>query len=70
MAALERHYSIQEIAKMWSMSPASVRRMFADVAGVLRVGSEERRFKRGYVTLRIPESVLQKFHAEHRKVTV
>lgn len=66
MAALERHYTVQEVAKLWKISPEKVRRLFRDVAGVLKLGSEETRRKRGYIALRIPESVLQRVHAASR----
>ncbi len=69
MAALERHFTVQEIAALWHLSEDSVRRIFRNVPGVLKLASPERRFKRGYVVLRIPESVLQRVHAELRKVT-
>jgi AraC-like DNA-binding protein len=62
--ALEQHYSIAEVAKMWALSEKTVRRMFEDEDGVLNWGAPETRRKRGYRTLRIPESVL---HRVHRK---
>ncbi|MGD0509160.1 MAG: hypothetical protein ABSA27_15265 [Terriglobales bacterium] len=62
--ALERHYSVAEVAKMWALSEKTVRRMFGDEDGVLNWGAPETRRKRGYRTLRIPESVL---HRVHRK---
>ena len=37
-------------------------RMFEDEEGVLQWGSPETRRKRGYITLRIPESVLHRVH--------
>ena len=62
--ALERHYSVAEVAKMWALSEKTVRRMFGDEDGVLNWGAPETRRKRGDRTLRIPESVL---HRVHRK---
>ena len=55
MAHGERHYSVNEIAKLWSLSPDSVRRLFRRERGVLVIGNR-------YVTLRIPESVLERVH--------
>jgi hypothetical protein len=49
---------------MWALSEKTVRRMFEDEDGVLNWGAPETRRKRGYRTLRIPESVL---HRVHRK---
>ena len=59
---LERHYSVADIAKMWALSEKTVRRMFEGEEGVLQWGSPETRRKRGYITLRIPESVLHRVH--------
>jgi len=39
--ALERHYSVPEIAELWSMSEKSVRRLFAGEEGVLEWGTPE-----------------------------
>jgi len=60
--ALERHYTVGEIGKMWGLSEKTVRRMFEDEDGVLQWGVSERRHKRGYITMRIPESVLLRVH--------
>jgi AraC-like DNA-binding protein len=64
--ALEKHYSVPEVAEMWAMSQKTVRRLFEHEGGVFRWGSEEeilpRRHKRGYCNLRIPESVLIRVH--------
>jgi transcriptional regulator GlxA family with amidase domain len=51
----ERHYSVSEVAKLWSLSRDSVRRLFRRERGVLVIGSR-------YATLRIPESVLERVH--------
>lgn len=64
--ALEKHYTVKQIAELWSLSPGVVRSLFKDRADVLKIGHGEKRYKRGYVTLRIPESVVQKVHAELR----
>lgn len=60
--ALERHFTVTEIAKRWGISEKSVRRFFVDEPGVLKWGSPETRKKRGYCNLRIPESVLIRVH--------
>jgi len=51
----ERHYSVSEVAGLWNLSRDSVRRIFRCEPGVLVIGDR-------YVTLRIPESVLQRVH--------
>jgi hypothetical protein len=60
--ALERHYSIQQVAEMWQLSETAVRDIFRDEPGVFRVARPKGRYKRAYVTLRIPQSVLQRAH--------
>ena len=64
MAAIERHYSLKEIAGLWGLSTDTIRRIFRNRPGVLKLNSPETRSKRGYLVLRIPESILQKAHAE------
>jgi hypothetical protein len=66
--ALEKHYSVLEVAKLWRLSENTVRRMFMTEPGVVEWGSEETRFKRAYKTMRIPESVLQRVHRRLTKV--
>ena len=60
--ANEKHYSVVELAKLWALSERTIRRMFESEPGVLCWGSSERRFKRGYKTLRIPETVMLRVH--------
>lgn len=65
--ALERHFTVREISEIWQVSDDTVRRVFRDEPGVLAIGSEESRFKRGYLTLLIPESVVKVVHRKHRR---
>ena len=51
----ERHFSVTDVAKLWSLSRDSVRRIFRREPGVMAIGER-------YVTLRIPESVLERVH--------
>lgn len=67
MTATEKHYSVHEIAQMWGLSAEKVRRMFQDVPGVLKLGVSGHK-KRPYVTLRIPASVLDRFHEDRSGV--
>jgi hypothetical protein len=61
--ALEKHYTPQELAELWKFDQSTIRRMFIDEPGVLVLGKERRRDgRRDYVTLRIPESVMQRVH--------
>jgi len=66
MSALEKHYSTLDVAKLWNTSPDLIRKIFRDRPGVLKIGSAERLNKRVYLSIRIPESLLQKVHAELR----
>jgi len=61
--ATERHYSVAEVAKMWTVSSDMVRRIFQAEPGVLVFGDARPKYgRRRYLTLRIPESVLEKVH--------
>jgi len=64
--ALEKHYSVWELAQLWGLSEKTIRRMFMDEPGVVKWGHDEGRFKRAYTTLRIPESVVQRVHRRLR----
>jgi hypothetical protein len=60
----ERHYTPKELAKLWQLDESTIRRIFQDQPGVLNIGETGRRNKRDYVTLRIPESVVQRVYSE------
>lgn len=60
---IERHYAVAEIAEMWSLSPDKVRELFEHEPGVLMIGERSPRHKRRYVTLRIPQTVLERVHS-------
>ena len=60
--ALERHYSPDEVAEMWGLSVKVIRQIFSSEPGVLKVDRPETRNKRGYCTMRIPESVVMRVH--------
>ena len=58
----ERHYTPKELAEVWRLDESTIRRMFQDEPGVLRIGATGRRGKRDYVTLRIPASAAARFY--------
>jgi methylphosphotriester-DNA--protein-cysteine methyltransferase len=60
--AAERHYTPQELAKDWRVSVQTVREIFKNEPGVLKIGSNGTRTRRRYKTLRIPESVVERVH--------
>lgn len=61
--AVERHYTAKELSALWSLSRSSIIRIFQDEPGVLRISpGKPRRGRRTRITLRIPESVVQRVH--------
>ncbi len=59
----ERHFTPKELALLWALDETTIRRLFYDEPGVLKIGKTNRRDgKRDYVSLRIPESVAQRVH--------
>ena len=59
---IERHNAVTEIAEMWNLSPDKVRELFENEPDVLVIGERSPRHKRRYVTLRIPQKVLERVH--------
>jgi hypothetical protein len=56
-AAFARHFTASELGGLWKLDETTIRRMFQDEPGVLKIGKSNRRDgKRDYVTLRIPET--------------
>jgi hypothetical protein len=62
----ERHYSAGEIGKLWNLSGETIRTMFENEPGVLRIGEGDSRKKRAYFTMRVPESVMRRVHQKWR----
>jgi hypothetical protein len=60
--AIERHYTPREISSLWKLHASSIIRIFRDEPGVLKIGKKSSTRGRSYVTLRVPESVLQRVH--------
>jgi hypothetical protein len=65
----EKHYSVKELAELWNLSERTIRRMFIEEPGVVEWGADERRRKRPYKTIRIPESVARRVHRRLRKAS-
>jgi hypothetical protein len=53
---------VGQIAELLSLSADVVRRLFEREPGVLVLGNDGSRRKRGYHTLRIPESVMERVY--------
>jgi hypothetical protein len=58
----ETHYTPDELASLWGVSVDSIRRIFRDEPGVLKMGDKNPKHKRQYLTLRIPGSVAERVH--------
>ncbi len=63
----EQHYTPRELGELWRLDESTIRRMFQDEAGVLKIGAVGRRNKRDYVTLRIPASTAARFYQERAR---
>jgi len=58
----EKHFTPAEMAKAWGVSPQTIRELFKNEEGVLKIGSKGTRTHRAYKTLRMPESVAERVH--------
>lgn len=58
----ELHYSPAQLAKSWGVDIETIRNLFRNEPGVLKIGDKNPKHKRPYVTLRIPESVALRLH--------
>ena len=67
--ALERHFTVAEVAALWGLSQDAIRKLFEREPGVLALGNEQGneqgQRKRRYITLRIPESVVERIHRQY-----
>lgn len=61
---LERHYLLWELAEAWGLSEDCLRPWFDSEPGVLKIESRLRKGKRGYTSLRVPESVARRVYRE------
>jgi hypothetical protein len=58
----DKHFAPGELAEAWGVSTETVRQIFRDEPGVLKIGKPGTRTKRGYFTLRIPKEVAERVH--------
>lgn len=56
-------YTAVEVAEAKKLHPSTVRKLFIDEPGVIRLGRWGSRRSRSYFTLRIPESVVNRVFA-------
>ena len=61
---LERHYTLAELAKLWHLSPHTLRAWFIEEPGVIRNGVPKliRGRQKVYILLRVPESVARRVY--------
>lgn len=67
MSAIEKHYSVQELADIWNLSEDTIRRLFREEPGVIKINAAQDERKRRYVVLRLPESIVMRVHERLRK---
>ncbi|MHB1935042.1 MAG: hypothetical protein ACYCOR_00475 [Acidobacteriaceae bacterium] len=60
--ALERHYTVAELSRLWFFSENTIRRLFTKEPGVVKIARPQTRLKRGYTSMRIPERIAQRVH--------
>ena len=58
----EKHFSPAELAKAWGVSVETIRSIFREEPGVLKLGKTGTKVRRGYFTLRIPQEVAERVH--------
>jgi hypothetical protein len=51
------HYTPTELSRAWELSVHTIRRLFEDESGVMKIGEPNPKRKRRYVTMRIPQAV-------------
>ena len=65
--ATERHFTPVELAALRNLAQSTIRELFQDEPGVIRMGEPSRRvgrtLKRAYYSMRIPQSVAERVHA-------
>jgi hypothetical protein len=65
---IERLYEIHEVANFLKISTDTARRLFRNEPGVWVMESTPCKYKRRYVTVRVPESVLLRVYRRHLNV--
>jgi hypothetical protein len=61
---LEQHYTPEQLGKRWHCSANTVRRLCEEFGGVLMIVRPETMHKRGYTSIRIPESTADAMYAK------
>jgi hypothetical protein len=48
LQALERHYTVAQLSKLWFFSESTIRRLFIKEPGVIKIAHQPTRVRRGY----------------------
>ena len=69
--AIEKHFTVSQIAELGGIGESTVRRLFEDMPGVLRISQPviQQRKRRPKVTLRVPASLLDRAHEQWSRVS-
>jgi hypothetical protein len=62
-----RHFTVQEVASLWNLSDDIVRELFEREPGVLVIGRDRSTRKRRYLTLRIPQDVVERVYRQRQR---
>jgi hypothetical protein len=62
LVVVEKHFTPSDLAKAWGVSSETIRQLFRDEPGVIKLGDRGTKYKRSYLTLRIPQSVAERVH--------
>jgi hypothetical protein len=70
---IEQHYTPRQVAELWNVSEATVRRLFEDDPAVLKISMPsllQNRKRKPRVSLRIPASAMERVHAQQTRGNV
>jgi hypothetical protein len=62
VSVTDEHFTPKQLADAWGVSTETVRQIFREEQGVLKIGKPGTRVRRGYFTLRIPKEVAERVH--------
>ena len=60
----EQHYTVSQIAALWGLDTDTVRPLFKNRPGVLKIKRQSTTRKRSYTSLRIPASIAAEVREE------
>lgn len=66
MGTMEKHLRVQELATLWGVSRRTIKRLFENEPGVVRLGKGAEVHKRSYFVLLIPSSVAMRVYERYR----